>query len=276
LPPPARAAVAAFGLLVIPSPNNIRSESEVPGLPGLKYSWNRDETQIHFTYDSGNGQPRTFSARLEDDVFRDEKGRVVGRALPNGTVVFDTSAISPDLADDDEPKLCPAPGKDRGGSERGRDYEDYVKRVVNPENPTPRGMGYQLANPDTGRLVYYDDCEHSTGVMIEAKDGYAGVLSFHQGEDSIRKEWLDESARQIAAANGRPIRWYFAEPEAAEFAKELFKGDGREKIELVVLPWPGKKQWKGMHYIIVFDRACQLARKNLPQSVRSLSRLWMV
>jgi hypothetical protein len=167
---------------------------------------------------------------------------VVGRALPNGTVVIDTSAISPDLADDDEPKLCPAPGKDRGGSVRGRDYEDYVKRVVNPENPTPRGMGYQLANPDTGRLVYYDDCEHSTGVMIEAKDGYAAILSFQQGEDSIRKEWLDESARQIAAANGRPIRWYFAEPEAAEFAKQLFKNNGREKIEIVVLPWPGKKQ----------------------------------
>jgi hypothetical protein len=244
LPPHVRAAVAALGILVIPSPNNLRSSGDVSGLPGLKYSWNRDESQIHFTYDSGDGQPRTFSAQLEDDVFRDEQGRVVGRALPNGTVVIDTSAISVDLADEDDPKLCPAPGKDRGGSERGRDYEDYVKRVVNPDNPTPRGMGYQLVNPDTGKLVYYDDCEHSTGAMIEAKDGYVGLLSFPKGEDSVRDEWLKESARQIAAANGRPIRWYFAEPEAAEFAKQLFKGarGGRENIEIVVLPWPGKKQ----------------------------------
>jgi hypothetical protein len=80
--------------------------------------------------------------------------------------------------------------------------------------------------------------------MIEAKDGYVGLLSFPKGEDSVRDEWLKESARQIAAANGRPIRWYFAEPEAAEFAKQLFKRarGGRENIEIVVLPWPGKKQ----------------------------------
>jgi hypothetical protein len=149
LPPQARAAVAVFGLLIIPSPNKIRSEGEVTGSPGLKYSWNRDEAQIHFTYDSGDGHSRTFSAQLEDDVFRDGKGNAVGRALPNGIVVIDPSAISPDLADDDEPKLCPAPRKDRGGSEAGRDYEDYVKKQVNPQNPTPRGMGYQLWSSQT-------------------------------------------------------------------------------------------------------------------------------
>ena len=41
---PVGAAVAAFGLLFIPSPNNIRVEGEVPEIPGLRYSWNRDET----------------------------------------------------------------------------------------------------------------------------------------------------------------------------------------------------------------------------------------
>lgn len=243
LPPPVRAAVAAFGIVFIPSSNKIRIEGEVTGLPGLKYSWNRDETQIHFTYDGGDGQSRTFSVQLEDDVFRDGKGNVVGRVLPDGTIAVDTAAISPDLADEDEPKLCPAPSKDKDSSERGRDYEDYVKREVNPENPTPRGMGYQLNKPD-GDPVVFDDCQQKTGIMVEAKGpGYAGLLSFKKGKDNVTDEWLDQSGRQIAAAGGRPIRWYFAEPEAAAYARELFKGakGGRENIEIIDLPWRRKK-----------------------------------
>jgi hypothetical protein len=46
---PVGAAVAAFGLLFIPSPNNVRVEGEVPEIPGLRYSWNRDETLLHTT-----------------------------------------------------------------------------------------------------------------------------------------------------------------------------------------------------------------------------------
>lgn len=242
-PPPARAAVAVFGLLIIPSPNKIRSEGEVAGLPGLKYSWNRDESQIHFTYDSSNGQSQNFSAQLEEDVFRDKNGRVVGRVLPNGTVVIDTSAISPDIADDDEPKLCPEPSKDRGGSERGRDYEDYVKKHVNPDNPTPRGMGYRLIKPD-GDGVVFDDCQHSTGMMVDAKGDYGPLVEYQ--ENKVGGDWLNQSAAQIAAAGGRHIRWYFAEAETAAYAKELFRTEdkGRENIEIVWLPWPGSRSWK--------------------------------
>jgi hypothetical protein len=87
-------AAAAFGLLFIPSPNKMRVEGEVSGLPGLRYGWNRDERSLQFTYDSGDGKQRTFSAQLEDDVFRDERGHVVGRVLPDGTVAIDTAAIS--------------------------------------------------------------------------------------------------------------------------------------------------------------------------------------
>jgi hypothetical protein len=60
----------------------------------------------------------------------------------------------------------------------------------------------------------------------------------------LTKEWLAQSGRQIAAAAGRPIRWYFAEPEAAAYAREIFKAakGGRENIEIEVRPWPGSKQ----------------------------------
>lgn len=239
------AATVAFGLLFIPSPNKIRVEGEVPDLPGLRYGWNRDERSLQFTYDSGDGKQRTFFAQLEDDEFRDEHGHVVGRVLPDGTIAIDPEAVSSDLQNEDEPKLCPAPDKDKDGGERGRDYEDYVKKEVNPDNPTPRGLGYQLANPENGQPVFYDDCQQKTGIMVEAKGpGYSGILAFKQGEDSLTDEWVAQSGRQIAAAGGRPIRWYFAEPEAAAFATEIFKGakGGRENIKIEVLPWPGSKR----------------------------------
>jgi hypothetical protein len=239
------AAAAAFGLLFIPSPNKIRAEGEVPDLPGLRYGWNGDERSLQLNYDNGDGKQRTFSAQLEDDVFRDGHGNVVGRVLPDGTIAIDTAAISSDLQDDEEPKLCPAPGKDKDGNDRGRNYEDYIKKEVNPQNPTPRGLGYQLVNPENGKPVFCDDCQKKTGMMVEAKGpGYAGLLSFGQGKDNVTKEWLAQSGRQIAAAGGRPTRWYFAEPEAAAHARKIFKtaGGGRENIEIEVRPWPGSKR----------------------------------
>jgi hypothetical protein len=51
-------AAAAFGLLFIPSPNKVRVEGEVPEMPGLRYSWNRDETLLHLTY----GRPMAAGA----------------------------------------------------------------------------------------------------------------------------------------------------------------------------------------------------------------------
>jgi hypothetical protein len=64
---------------------------------------------------------------------------------------------------------------------------------------------------------------------------------FSPARNAPRTRWLVQSAAQLAAAGGRPIRWYFAEPETEAFAKELFKsaGGGRDRIETQVLTWPG-------------------------------------
>ena len=236
----ASAAATAFGILLIPSPNKIRVEGDVPGAPGLRYSWNRDETQFHLTYDAPDGTRSMFTAQLEDNVFRDQSGLVIGRVLIDGNIAIDLHAIPSVPANDDEPRLCPLPGLDKPG-ERGRDYEDYVKSIVNPVDTTPRYWGFQLPNPtEGGKLVYYDDCQHSTGMMVDAKGpGYAGLISFPKGEESVSGEFLDQSLREVQAAGDRPTRWYFAEAATAEFARELFKtsNQGREKIEIVVLPW---------------------------------------
>ena len=237
------AATAVFGLLFIPSPNAIRVEGEVQGTPGLRYSWNRDESLLHLTYDDPDGNQRTFSAHLDGDLFRDEHGRVIGRVLPDGGVLIQSAVVSPDLTKDDEPRLCPLPGADKK-NELGREYENYVKSFVNPPpTTTPTGIGFQLPNPqDAGALVYYDDCRHTTGMMADAKGPRYAVLStYDQPMQSIVMEWWAEAGRQIAASDGRPVRWYFAELDAALFARELFDGDdedgGRARIQVVFLPW---------------------------------------
>jgi hypothetical protein len=55
---PVGVAAAVFGLLFIPYPNNLRVEGEVPEIPGLRYSWNRDESLLHLTYDGPMGHDR--------------------------------------------------------------------------------------------------------------------------------------------------------------------------------------------------------------------------
>jgi hypothetical protein len=76
--------------------------------------------------------------------------------------------------------------------------------------------------------------------MVEAKGlGYDGLLAFTPAMDSVIMEWWEESGRQVAASGGRPVRWYFAELGAAEFARELFDSDkagGRARIEVVFFP----------------------------------------
>jgi hypothetical protein len=236
----AGAAETVFRILFIPSPNKIHVEGDVPGVTGLHYSWNRDETQLHLTYDDSDGVQSTFTAQLNDDVFRDPGGRIIGRVLVDGNIAIDLHAIPSIPANDDEPRLCPLPGLDKPG-ERGRDYEDYVKNIVNPVDTTPRYWGFQLPNPTKGgMLVYFDDCQHSTGMMVDAKGPeYARLISFPPIEKSVRDEFLERSLNQVQSAGDRPIRWYFAEAAAADYARQLFRDndEGRGRIEIEVLPW---------------------------------------
>ncbi len=245
-------AAAVFGLLFIPSPNDIHVEGEVQGIPGLRYSWNRDEGLLHFTYDSGDGEQRTFAAYVDGDTFRNEQGRVIGRLLSDGGVLIDSAVASPDLVKDDMPRLCPIPGPDKPNM-RGREYENYVKLFVNPPpNTTPSGIGFQLPNPEApGTVVHYDDCRLTTGMMAEAKGpGYDGLLAASKPGPvpewtTVIREWWAESGRQVAASDGRPIRWYFADLAVAQFARQLFDSDldgVRQRIEVVFLPWSKRGQ----------------------------------
>ena len=241
----AGAAATTFGLLFIPSPNSVRVEGEVPEIPGLRYSWNRDELALHLTYDHAGAQ-RTFAAYLDGDVFRDEDGRVIGRVIGGNKVAIDLFAVLPDLVKKrDEPRLCPEPARDVPGSDRGlqykdnlaRQYEDFLKPLINPDAPTPSGYAYYLPNPKPGnRLVSYDDCEKKTSILFEFKSDYGGLLMF---ESNARQDFLDQSLRQITASGGRPIVWIFADGEDADRTQKLFEvaDKGREYITIVHVPW---------------------------------------
>jgi hypothetical protein len=238
-------AAATFGLLFIPSPNNLRVEGEVPEIPGLRYSWNRDELALHLTYDHAGAQ-RTFAAYLDGDVFRDEAGRIIGRVIGDNNVAVDLFAVLPDLVKKrDEPRLCPEPARDVPGSDRGlqykdnlaRQYEDFLKPLINPDAPTPSEYAYYLPNPEpASRLVSYDDCEKKTSILFEFKSDYGGLLMF---DSNARQSFLDQSLRQIAASGARPVVWIFADREDAVRTQKLFEvaDKGREYITIVHVPW---------------------------------------
>jgi hypothetical protein len=247
---PVGGAAAVFGLLFVPSPNDVRVEGEVEGIPGLRYSWNRDEAVLHLTYDRAGDALRIFALRFDGKVIRDQRGEVVGHIIGGNRVVIDTVAVMPDLVKQSEPRLCPAPEPDRAGSHQGkpyeenrsRQYEDFVKLLINPppDGPTPNGYVYYLPNPKGGEPGNYDDCKKNTGMLFEIKgERYAELLKSSPIKRSITADFLRQSGQQIAASGGRPIVWIFAETEAAQFARELFDNtdQGREYITVGYVPW---------------------------------------
>lgn len=237
---PIGAAVAAFGLLFVPSSNDVRAEGVVSEIRGLRYSWNRDESLLHLAYDNPDGGQRTFSAQLDGDVFRDARGRVIGRVLSGSNVAIDANAVSPDLVNEDEPRFCPLPVKDKRTNDFGLDYENYIKSIVNPGNPTPPFMGYVL--PNTAKAVTFDDCEHSTGTMVEIKDGYEGFLASTWGKGFLAGIFLEQAMAQVGAAGARPVRWYFSRKDVADYARKIFKDADLENIEVKFVPGPGRGQ----------------------------------
>jgi hypothetical protein len=239
-------AAAVFGLLFIPSPNDIHVEGDVQGIPGLRYSWNRDEAVLRLTYGVGGEAPRTFAFNVDGDVIRDEDGRVVGRIIGGNRIAIDTVAVLPDLVKQDEPRLCPAYAPDVAGSDQGKDYEDnrarqyedFVKQLINPGGPTPSGYVYYLPNPaDNGKPVSFDDCEQKTSILFEIKgEGIAKLTN--DIPDAMAGNFIYQATRQLASSGGRPVVWIFAEEDAALFARELFdKTPGLKGITVAYVPW---------------------------------------
>ncbi|NTX35262.1 hypothetical protein HUA78_12475 [Myxococcus sp. CA033] len=110
-------------------------------------------------------------------------------------------------------------------SEHSRRYEKQVTGA-------PKGQIYKVED------VSFDGFKD--GVLLEAKGtGYAKFIpdavengGWYQG---FRKIVL-QAERQLEVANGTPVRWHFAEREAADFVREIFRNEDLGRITVVHTP----------------------------------------
>ena len=127
------------------------------------------------------------------------------------------AAQSVAIADTAQPKLCPDPGPDTPGwpkrSEQSLAYQEQISGL-------PRGTAVDLNG------VSFDGCrqEGDTFTMLDAKG--QGYLWAMQSDGSFRRFYtgieklMDQADRQVRAAGGRSIEWYFAEKQVADYMRE--------------------------------------------------------
>jgi hypothetical protein len=238
------------------------SEGDVVGRPDLRYSWHPDELAPRITRTS-DGSPFTdWLLDRGDKYFRDQDGRIVaqivGHAVIADAVFFAHPGSGPSWNGQRyDPELCPEPpGPDKQGmvGERGnrsRAYANYMKGLINPNRPTPPDYGYQLPNPEqAGKPVFYDDCMHVNGWMVDYKGfEYADLVTRKSLNIklNVARKWVRQANNQINASDGRPIVWFFAEEGALDYARKVFDQPGNEELQRIVLvyaPPPRDAPWR--------------------------------
>ena len=111
------------------------------------------------------------------------------------------------------------------------------------ESMSEISRNYQAAiTGHTGEVWFYNGVKFdgfSNGTLIEAKAHYSQFVS----KSGTFKEWfsgangfVDQARRQLAAANGTPITWYFQEESVRNATEILFKQNGIKGINLVFKP----------------------------------------
>jgi hypothetical protein len=238
----ASGAVAAVGILVIPS-TGPKGEWVKVGDSGVSYFLQPDDTAVRFRYTDADGQQQTTSASPgPDGNYRDPNGDVIAKWVRTATGLSLLVSSATLTGDSDDPKLCPAATPDKfGARDNNRDYEDYVKAIINPESPTPRALAYQFIDPDTGSAVNIDDCHQASGTPVEIKGpGFAEHLEpIDPVGIGMTSRFLKQSLSQARASQGRGLIWVFEEQSAADYARDLFNrtDKGREKIVVECIPW---------------------------------------
>jgi hypothetical protein len=57
--------------------------------------------------------------------------------------------------------------------------------------------------------------------MAEIKDGYTSLLATAWGRRLVTELFLKQAIRQVEAADGRPVRWYFSEQQRKILRKNI-------------------------------------------------------
>jgi len=237
---PAVAAATVLGTIFVPVQKNPFVEGPIPGDSGLRYSLDNDEGVLRFL-DAQSGTEVAVARRGRDGIFFEAETGVPVARMVGGTVVFDAAMLANEAEDSraqsgaktsadtetNTPQLCPDPGPDvpHGASPRSIAYQAHVSAVNNPQRPLPPGLAVSLIDTKTGKRVVFDDCRESDGTMIEAKGpGFARLLRYSYFSTKVLpKRWERQAERQVSAAGARGIEWFFAEPEAAQWAEKWFR-----------------------------------------------------
>ncbi|MFE7456971.1 Tox-REase-5 domain-containing protein [Streptomyces sp. NPDC057554] len=106
---------------------------------------------------------------------------------------------------------------------------------------TDRGQEYVVPHPREGRpAVEYDGWDSSRQTYLEAKNGYGSYLSTTDAgrlTASGKEKFVTEARAQVEAAGGRPVEWYFSDPEVAKAARRAFRDEG---LPVTVVHSPAK------------------------------------
>jgi hypothetical protein len=244
------AAAAAVGPLVfaaamvIPYPEpDSEGRGNVEGHPGLRYVWNRDDNTLRVQRVS-DGET-LIGGRLTVDGKLWDGPKLIGHKEGDKLVIdpFMYPDMGPDADQKDRPDLCPKETPDRPGRKgakgaKDKAYEDQMKLWVNPGNPTPTGFGYAMVNLKTKQRIIFDDCQHRTGFLFDAKGTtYAEMLASHSDglANGVARNLLTEARNQIGASQEREIYWVFAEEKAAELVRKLFDKKGNEYVKRIAI-----------------------------------------
>jgi len=217
-----------FTVLLIPSNRTSPDKIAILGYPTMHLERGIGDRLWNFVYQDREGSQRT-AGEQDDGFITTVEGRIVGRIGHRGNVVLSRpalDAVAGVMTADRGPDLCPAAKPDRPGqgpTGEARDYENHVKRFVNPYRPTPNALAYYLHNPDAkDGTVSFDDCQHETGIMIEAKGpGNLRILNKAEARlsknpndrmgNNVIKKFITQGRIQVDAAKmsgNRPIIWF--------------------------------------------------------------------
>ena len=133
-------------------------------------------------------------------------------------------------------------------------YQAQISELVNPGRSLKTrtgqdGMAVRLPRagldhpPDPTNIndwVYFDECRLADGTMIEAKGpGYLRIMKRSKPDSypwrGVVDGFLSQAKSQRNAARGRRVEWYVAEPEIADYVRELFS---KNDIPFEVFPIP--------------------------------------
>jgi hypothetical protein len=112
---------------------------------------------------------------------------------------------------------------------------DEARRYQSQITGAPEGWVYRLRT-GPGPKDYVDFDGFQNGVLLEVKGpGYKKLLQKMHGKPWFEgvDEMLDQAERQLRAARGAPIRWYFAEREVADVMRELLGKKYPGSIEVI-------------------------------------------